>query len=172
MQDYRKVRVNCRGRLVLSAYLRLKLACVWGADRLGWLALIHEDDVVRTLAVQSRTDEVAETFIEDSFKALRAPHEVEPTAGFASRVLHKIAENRDASIWTVFAESLLPRRLTYAALTALVFGGTYLVSKTETSPPANPLTPEAILAGTDTNVGNDPAKERDAALVNLTSYQE
>src|SRR5579875_3227337 len=64
----------------------------------------------------------------EMFRSLRAPEEVEPTAGFYARVMQRIEERTSASIWSVFIDSPFGKRLAYASLAIALLLGTYLVT--------------------------------------------
>jgi predicted anti-sigma-YlaC factor YlaD len=58
----------------------------------------------------------------------RVEEEVEPRAGFYARVLERIEAQTPASIWSLFFDSVLGRRIAVAALTLAVLVGVTLVS--------------------------------------------
>jgi hypothetical protein len=95
-------------------------------------------------------------------RGLRAPADSEPKAGFYARVMERIDAQRAISIWILFFDSQLGRRLALASMTLAVCLGMYLVSSEQTPPP--PMArPAVILAG---------SPDRDAVLMNLVTYRE
>ena len=104
-------------------------------------------------------------------KALRAPAESEPGPGFYGRVMERIESQRRSSIWGIFMQPVFGRRIVFATLVALLFLGGYLIS-TEMDQSLTASAPEAILAGEEPAppLGADRDRDRDAVLVNLTTY--
>jgi hypothetical protein len=105
------------------------------------------------------------------FRTLKAPAEVEPTAGFYARVMNRIETRNPPSIWSLFAESLFAKRLVYASAMFLLLLGSVLV----TSSPEDAATgPELILAGQELPepVTMDPRRDRDVVLVNLATWND
>jgi|HubBroStandDraft_5_1064220.scaffolds.fasta_scaffold400920_2 hypothetical protein len=95
-------------------------------------------------------------------RGLRAPADCEPKPGFYARVMERIDAQRAISIWILFFESQLGRRLALASMTLAVCLGMYLVSSEQSTPP--PVArPAAILTG---------SPDRDAVLMNLVTYRE
>jgi hypothetical protein len=95
-------------------------------------------------------------------RGLRAPSDCEPKPGFYARVMERIDAQRAISIWVLFFDSQLGRRLALASMTLAVCLGMYLVSSEQAAPP--PVAkPAAILAG---------SPDRDAVLMNLVTYRE
>jgi len=109
-------------------------------------------------------------------RVLRPPEDAEPRPGFYGRLMDAIAFQRP-SPWSVFLDRHFGRRLVYAALTALVLMGTYLISNeriVETSIAG--ATPETIMA---TPASQEPdesqqatASDRDRILVQLATYSQ
>src|SRR5580704_18108155 len=60
-------------------------------------------------------------------RGLRAPADSEPKAGFYARVMERIDAQRAISIWILFFDSQLGRRLALASMTLAVCLGMYLV---------------------------------------------
>ena len=56
------------------------------------------------------------------------PAEMEPQSGFYARVWERIESQRPVSIWSLFTESLMGRRLVTASLSLALLMGAYLVS--------------------------------------------
>src|SRR5206468_667822 len=65
----------------------------------------------------------------------RAGVEVEPRAGFYARVLERIEAQTPASIWSLFFDSMLGRRIAVAALALALLVGVTLVSLERISDP-------------------------------------
>lgn len=111
--------------------------------------------------------------------AFKTP-EVEPRAGFYARVLDRIELQRPVSIWALFTESLLGRRLATASLAAAMFLGVYIVSSEPAEPglfaarnavergavEMDPLFPDAGFVMTP------DASDSGSVLMSLVSYQE
>jgi hypothetical protein len=95
-------------------------------------------------------------------RGLRAPADCEPKPGFYARVMERIDAQRAISIWVLFFDSQLGRRLALASMTLAVCLGMYLVSSEQSAPPPA-ARPAAILAG---------SPDRDAVLMNLVTYRE
>jgi hypothetical protein len=107
-------------------------------------------------------------------RLLSAAEEVEPLPGFYARLLGTIETQRNAGTWAMFAEPGFARRLTYAALTAVVILGSYFIyseqqTQLQAASPASFLAADPIGG---TQVGMDPQRDREMVLVSLASYQE
>jgi hypothetical protein len=101
--------------------------------------------------------------------------EVEPRPGFYARVLDQIASQRPVSVWTLFTESLMGKRLVTASLAAALALGLFVVTSernfsddSRTAEQLDPLYPTAgfptdLMAANNTN---------SAVFMNLVSYQE
>jgi predicted anti-sigma-YlaC factor YlaD len=109
-------------------------------------------------------------------QALRAPQEVEPSAGFYARVMNRIETQAKPSIWSIFGESIFAKRLAYASLSLVVLLGTYFVSSSENEEPVVASTPESMMVGDTQQVQvdakSDSERNREAVLVNLATYRE
>jgi anti-sigma factor RsiW len=107
-------------------------------------------------------------------KSLRAPADVEPSAGFYARVMNRIETQNRPSVWSLFADSLFAKRLVYASATFLLLLGTFLVSSSSVDETYVASGPEAILAGEELPepVTMDPGRDRDVVLVNLATYSD
>jgi hypothetical protein len=109
--------------------------------------------------------------------ALRAPGEMEPSAGFYARVLQRIEEGGIESIWSVFRYSPFGKRLIYASLSLALLVGTYVVSEEArdghlgggSSVAAN--LPYDSPAAEDVPVFGNQAEQRDAVLVKFVSQR-
>lgn len=108
-------------------------------------------------------------------RALRAPSDVEPRAGFYSRVMNRIENEGTPSLWALFGESLFAKRLAYASMTFMVLLGTvFMTTQEKADEPFAASTPEAIMAEQSpepvTSTNRD--RDRDVVLVNLATYQD
>lgn len=65
---------------------------------------------------------------------LRAPANVEPSAGFYARVLQRIEECEIESFWAFFGDSPFGKRLAAASLTIALALGTYVAFQTADAP--------------------------------------
>src|SRR5438105_1285829 len=63
-----------------------------------------------------------------AWRAPQAPEDLEPRRGFYARVMERIESQGPASIWNVFFESIVGRRLAIASLALAVLLSVYLVS--------------------------------------------
>jgi predicted anti-sigma-YlaC factor YlaD len=109
------------------------------------------------------------------FRAVKAPVNMEPGAGFYARVMNRIETEAKPSPWSLFGESLFAKRLVYASATFLVLLGTFLVSSTETDNPMAGSAAEMILAGQqdlEPVTMEDPQKDREVVLVNLATFEQ
>lgn len=107
------------------------------------------------------------------FEEIRAPKEAEPAPGFYARVLQRIDEQREVSIWAVFLEPVFGRRLLYASLMfVLLLGSVIFTTEREDTTLAD--LPEVVQPYDTqfTDFDEDPAPYRDTTLVHLTTYQE
>lgn len=113
-----------------------------------------------------------------ALRSLRAPADLEPRAGFYSRVMQRIEEARATnSVWSAFLEPVFAKRLIFASAALVLLFGTYLIS-TEPGDMAAGYQPTTVVAPTHqvASATDDPdvtsPQERDAVLVNLAAYQE
>ena len=108
----------------------------------------------------------------EMLRLLRAPEQVEPTAGFYSRVMQKVEEQRaKGSIWTTLATSPLRTRLVYASLTLAVVLGSYVIVQDDQdgiSGGRGVVTQTA--AHFDAPVFGDLNQQRDAVLTNFAAH--
>ena len=65
---------------------------------------------------------------------LRAPANIEPSAGFYARVLQRIEECEIDSFWAFFGDSPFGKRLAAASLTIALALGTYVAFQTADAP--------------------------------------
>jgi anti-sigma factor RsiW len=101
-------------------------------------------------------------------QSLRA--EVEPSAGFYARVMQRIEEHAQNTIWAVFLYSPFGKRLAFASLALALLLGTYVVGME--SQDGHMFANSAVEAQQDSDapVHGDSADKRDAVLVNFVSY--
>ena len=104
------------------------------------------------------------------FRVLEPRQELEPLAGFAARVMNRVAAQSPGSFWNVFSfEPALFRRVAFASLLVLAVLGGVLVTQ-ESSYVAN-TGPERLMSAETMNDG-PPAVHRNRMLVRLTSYRQ
>jgi predicted anti-sigma-YlaC factor YlaD len=133
-----------------------------------------------SLAEQSHLDECGECREEiaamreqaAAIRLLRAPAEIEPRAGFYARVMERIEAQTPVSIWTLFFDSVLARRIAAAAVAFTLLAGAYLVSSERAAERATPITvgTDWVLSGAMPEPADSP--DREAVLVNLVTYRE
>jgi len=115
----------------------------------------------------------------EMLRALRAPDEAEPRAGFYARVMERIDAQGRASIWSVLLQPAIGRRLAVACATLVLVLGTYFVTAELSEPMVavaptmasapSPAAPESTRPQTMVREDN---RQRDAVLVNLASFHE
>lgn len=103
-------------------------------------------------------------------KDLRPKEEVEPAAGFYARVLQRIEERGDRSIWSVLIDSPFGRRLAYASLTIAILLGSYVVTQESRDGHLHSLNMVAQDMHYDAPVVGDQAQQRDATLENFAAH--
>ncbi|MBV8069546.1 MAG: hypothetical protein JO270_06540 [Acidobacteriaceae bacterium] len=104
-------------------------------------------------------------------QTLRAPRELEPSAGFYARVMQRIEERARDSMWAVFIYSPFGKRLAYASLMIAVVLGSYVLTEEGLD---GHLLGENIVAQQlhdDPLVVGDQAQQRDAVLQNFAVHQ-
>ncbi len=106
----------------------------------------------------------------EMLRVLRAPEEAEPSAGFYARVLQRIEERGDRSIWSVLIDSPFGRRLAYASLTIAILLGSYVVA--QESRDGHLRSEDMVAQGMhyDAPVVGDRAQQRDAVLENFATH--
>jgi anti-sigma factor RsiW len=104
--------------------------------------------------------------------ALLAP-DVEPAPGFYARVMNRIDEREDDSIWAALLEPAFGRRLAIACGTFALLLGTYLAS---TERDEHGPVPSTIVMTDQRSAnpgdGSIQPSQRDAVLADLVSYHE
>ena len=99
--------------------------------------------------------------------------ELEPRPGFYARVLDQISTQRPASIWALFTDSILGRRLAIASMAAALALGLFVVSgernfeEVQVTEQLDPLYPTAGFP-TDLMAANNTSS---AVFMNLVSYE-
>jgi anti-sigma factor RsiW len=96
--------------------------------------------------------------------------EAEPSAGFYARVLQRIEERAQNTVWAVFLYSPFGKRLALASLALALLLGTYVVSMESADGHVYASNSVTAQSDSDTPVQGDPANKRDAVLVNFVSY--
>lgn len=110
-------------------------------------------------------------------RSLRPTQEAEPRAGFYARVMEQIEARRaKATFWSGFLEPVFAKRLAFASLTLVVLLGSVLavLQNDRTIEDVSSIHPEAVMVqqAQATSVADSPEQERDATLVNLTTYSQ
>ena len=102
-------------------------------------------------------------------RLLKAPQDMEPSAGFYARVMQRIEERGRRSIWAAFIYSPFGNRLAYASLTLAVVLGSYVVAQESRD---GHLRGDSIVqtAHYDAPVMGDQAQQRNAVLENFASH--
>jgi predicted anti-sigma-YlaC factor YlaD len=103
-------------------------------------------------------------------QSLRAPGELEPAVGFYARVVQRIEERANSSIWSFLIDSPFGKRLAYASLAIALLLGTYVVSEESQD---GHLSNRVVVSQNSsfTPVIGNQQEQRDAVLVNFASYQ-
>jgi hypothetical protein len=106
--------------------------------------------------------------LSESFRVFEPMAAAEPLAGFATRVMSRVAEQQTASLWSIFSlEPAFIRQIAFASLLLLAALGGFLVSQDNALPISGP---ERLMVSESVEEGA-PAAHRDRMLVRLTSYQ-
>jgi hypothetical protein len=114
------------------------------------------------------------------FRALRAPADVEPRAGFYARVRERIEAQNPVSIWNLFFDSAFARHVAMASAALALLIGIYLFSDrlwlTDHTAVLT-IQPDWVLTSGGEDLLRDmpdPAEspDRDAVFVNLVTYRE
>jgi anti-sigma factor RsiW len=101
-------------------------------------------------------------------RALRV--EAEPSAGFYARVLQRIEERAQNTVWAVFLYSPFGKRVALASMALALLLGSYVVGMESQDGHLYMSRPAVTQDGSDTPVQGDAADKRDAVLVNFVSY--
>lgn len=110
-------------------------------------------------------------------RSLRSGEEVEPRAGFYARVMDRIEEQTQASIWSVFLQPRFGRRLAVASAALVLLLATYLLTTEPIGQPAPPASAVVMTTASSEDVvipldTPEQRQQRDAVLVDLASYHE
>ena len=113
------------------------------------------------------------------FGSFRAQESAEPSAGFYARVLQRIDERQNDSIWGLFIESPFSKRLAVASLTIAIALGSYVV--TQENRESGSRTASLIAADYRSSQDNglhydmlvmgSQSEQRDAVLVNFVEHK-
>ncbi len=109
------------------------------------------------------------------FRSLRAPREVDLSAGFYARVMNRVETQSRPSPWSLFGESMFAKRLAYASALFLVLLGSVLVTSSDPEEPLDAADPERIFAGEAHPMPvtmENPQQDRDVVLVTLATHQD
>ncbi len=103
-------------------------------------------------------------------RSLRVGEEVEPAAGFYSRVMQRIEERAKDSIWAVFVYSPFGKRLALASFSVAVLLSSYVVAEEKLD--GHLLQPSSVQQiHYDVPVVGDQAQQRDAVLQNFAVHE-
>lgn len=105
------------------------------------------------------------------FSSLRT-EETEPMAGFYARVMQRIEERANTSVWTAFIYSSFGVRLAYASLAIALVLGTYWITEESQDGHLGGSTFVAHKSTDITPVIGDRQEQRDAVLVNFASFSQ
>jgi hypothetical protein len=105
------------------------------------------------------------------FRSLKTGPEgsVEPSAGFYARVMERIEAQGVVSIWQLFFDSRVGRRLAMASMVVAVSLGVYLVSAEENAAPDRS---EVVTQGALHGSMLTGSPDANAVLMNLVTYRE
>ncbi len=105
-------------------------------------------------------------------RTLRAPAAADPAPGFYARVIERIEAQRANSLWSIFLEPWMARRIAYASLCLLVLLGSAVLTTGPVADPAMAATPVAIMGGEPMPVadGSDPHHDRTVVLTTLAAF--
>ena len=145
--------------------------------RLGSSRPEDADNVAEFRRLLEQTDEETRRLVrgmESSsrmLRALRAPEDAMPAPGFYARVMERVEQQRNSSIWSAFLDQQFSRRLAYASLLLL-----FLLSASIfwSDPPQAEIAMDpanAMVETHESHVGEDPEQDRNAVLVDLANYQ-
>jgi hypothetical protein len=107
------------------------------------------------------------------FRSALSVKDAEPAPGFYARVMNRVEEREDDSIWAALLEPAFGRRLAIACGTLALLLGTYMAS---TESAEHRSVPSGVVMSDDRNAtandGTIQPQQRDAVLVNLVSYRD
>lgn len=75
-----------------------------------------------------RIHEMTDGELTGLLQALRCPEDVTPRAGFYARVMDRIEQQQENSIWSVFLEPVFSKRLVFASAMLMVLMGLFLAT--------------------------------------------
>ena len=111
----------------------------------------------------------------EMLRLLQPGGDLDPRAGFYSRVMDKIEQEGRSSIWSALLQPTFGRRLAMASADLVVLMGTYFVT-TERSEPVVASTDVVFTGAPSSPVADQDnlqqQRQRDAVLVNLAAYHE
>jgi anti-sigma factor RsiW len=107
-------------------------------------------------------------------RVLRPVEDAEPRPGFYARVMDRLENQVDSSIWSIFLRPSFGRRIAIASAALVLLMGTYLVSTEpgERGVSTNPVVSTSRYVDESVPPGDSLQQQRDAVLVNLASYPE
>jgi hypothetical protein len=110
----------------------------------------------------------------EMLRLLHPGGDLDPRAGFYSRVMDKIEQEGRSSIWSELLQPNFGRRLAMASAVLVVLMGTYFVTTERSEPEA--ATADVVFTGAPSPVADQNSlqqqRQRDAVLVNLAAYHE
>ena len=107
------------------------------------------------------------------FRGALAAKDAEPSPGFYARVMTRIEERPDDSIWAALLEPAFGRRLAIACGTLALLLGSYIATTERAEHPSAPSGVVMSQDGQSTTFKTASAPgERDAVLVNLVTYRD
>jgi hypothetical protein len=106
-------------------------------------------------------------------RGLRTTSEAEPRAGFYARVMERIEAQGSESIWSLFFDSPLGRRVAMASMAVALCLSVYLVSSEQMANrgAAPDSTARAATFRGSSNVSPNFSPDQDTVLVNLVTYR-
>lgn len=146
-------------------------------------------------AMRAQSELFAEWRLPDSLPG-QFSEDLEPAPGFYARVMDRIDQQRPLSVWDVFFESMIGRRLATVSLAFAIVMGVFLVTSEQSALPAFPTSnvvaetypmlpsadfPDEVFTSpvflSRNNTGDLPSMaamvpNRDAVLLNLVTYRE
>ncbi len=150
-------------------------------DQLEKLLADGVSDADRTGVAAAHLTKCPECFVQvnemrtaaQHLRVLRAPEEMEVSAGFYAKVLEKIEQRTRVSAWAAFLYSPFSKRLAYASLSAALILAAYLFTAESIDGHfSGKPTSTVQSAPPSSRVFGSQSEQRDAVLVNFASYQE
>ena len=112
----------------------------------------------------------------EMLRSLQLSAELDPRAGFYSRVMDKIDQQGRSSVWSVLLQPHFGRRLAMASAVLVMLLGTYFVTTEAVEPEL--VSSDVIFTGAPAPAAAEAPdslqqqRQRDAVLVNLAAYHE